>query len=233
VISIVLATYNEAATVQPLIVDLLKHCPAGEDMEIIVVDDNSPDGTAALARGLQDERVIVIQRTAIRGLAAAFNRGVIESRGDYVGWMDADMCMPAAMIPKMYAKIRNDGWDIVIGSRYAAGGKDERTTTRVVSSRIINGLATLVLGYGIKDYNSGFVLMKRSALDAATVIPTGYGEYFIEFIYNACRAGLRVTEVGYRFVDRADGQSKSAPNVATFVKHGVDYTCRIFRARFR
>lgn len=230
-ISIILATYNEKEHIESMIRDLFRHTP--EEMEIIVVDDNSPDGTADIVRGLRNPRVKLIKRTKMRGLASAFNRGIIESQGEYVGWMDADMCMPASMIPKMYAEIINERCDAVIGSRYAVGGKDDRSLLRAVSSRFINNMAGIFLGYGIKDYDSGFILLKRSVFDAVAIIPTGYGEYFMEFIYNICRAGFKVGEIGYYFRDRAEGKSKSFPNIFSFARIGLNYILRIISARFR
>ena len=229
-ISIILATYNERDSIETTITALLKEAPA--EMEIIVVDDDSPDQTWRIVESLGLDRVKVIRRKA-RGLASAFNRGIIESRGDVIGWMDADMSMPPAMIPPMYRMLVDDGYDVVIASRYAEGGTDDRQPLRVLSSRLINGFANLVLGYGIRDYDSGFVLIKRSVLDSVTIIPRGYGEYFIEFIYNACRKGLRVGEIGYYFRDRAVGVSKSAPSLIRFFYTGTKYVLRILLARVR
>ena len=230
-ISIVLATYNERDLIQTTIRALLKEAP--EAMEVIVVDDDSPDQTWRVVESLELPNVRVIRRRRARGLASAFNRGIIESKGDFIGWMDADMCMPPSMIPEMYRKLVDEGYDIAIGSRYAPGGVDDRHWLRVRASRLINGFAGLVLGYGIKDYDSGFVLIRRSVLDSVTIIPRGYGEYFIEFVYNACRKGLRVVEIGYHFHDRTVGVSKSAPSLVKFFVAGMWYGVRILTARLR
>jgi dolichol-phosphate mannosyltransferase len=230
-ISIVLATYNERELIQTTIRELLLMAP--EPMEIIVVDDDSPDGTWAAAATMNLTNVTVIRRRGTRGLASAFNRGIIESRGEYVGWMDADMCMPPSMIPRMYGLLVGEQCDIVIGSRYAAGGVDDRAVLRRAASRLINGFASVVLGYGIKDYDSGFVLMRRRVLDSVTLQPRGYGEYFIEFVYTACRKGLRVREIGYSFRDRTAGVSKSAPSLIRFLRTGLRYVIRIIAVRLR
>lgn len=230
-ISIVLATYNERELIQTTIAKLLEEAP--EEMEVIVVDDDSPDETWHLVEALNLPKVKVIRRKGTRGLASAFNRGIIESRGDYVGWMDADMSMPPSMIPKMYRKLVDEGYDIVIGSRYAPGGVDDRSRLRSLSSRLINGFAGLVLGYGIRDYDSGFVLIRRSVLDSVSIVPRGYGEYFIEFIYNSCTKGLRIAEIGYYFRDRTEGVSKSAPSLLRFFVTGMGYVVRILMARLR
>ena len=230
-ISIILATFNEREPVRTTITELLKVSP--EAMEIIVVDDDSPDGTWSVAESLNLPSVKVIRRVGTRGLASAFNRGIIESRGEYVGWLDADMCMPPEMIPKMYRMIKEDGYDLVVGSRYAPGGTDDRAPFRVLSSRLINTFARLVLGYGIRDYDSGFVLLRRSVFDSISLMPRGYGEYFIEFVYHACRKGLRVGEVGYYFRDRTVGVSKSMPNVLSFFRTVLKYAIRILAVKLR
>jgi dolichol-phosphate mannosyltransferase len=228
-VSVVLATYNERENILDTIGEIFQH--VANSVEVIVVDDDSPDETWRLVAEMNDPRVKVIHRVSTRGLASAFNRGIIESRGQVVCWMDADMCMPPAMLPDMIKKL--DDHDIVIGSRYVEGAQDDRTPLRVLSSRMINGLATLVLGYGIKDYDSGFVVLRRSVFDKVSIIPTGYGAYFIEFIYTCRRKGLTVYEMPYIFRDRAKGISKSAPSLVKFFSTGMQYVYRIFRARLR
>ena len=228
-VSIILATFNEHDTILDTIRNIFKHVP--DPVEIIVVDDDSPDQTGQLVESLRDKRVVLIRRRATRGLASAFMRGIVESRGDIVGWMDADMCMPPELLPVMIDRLAV--CDIVIGSRYAPGGRDLRHPMRTAASRLINGLATLVLGYGIRDYDSGFVVLRRSVFDQVLPLPTGYGEYFIEFVYGCCKKGLRVCEVPYTFVDRATGLSKTASSLWRFFTLGMQYVVRIFRARLR
>jgi dolichol-phosphate mannosyltransferase len=228
-VSIVLATFNERENILETIRGIFEHL--GRSTEIIVVDDDSPDGTWRLAQDLNDPRVKVIRRVGTRGLASAFNRGILESRGAIVGWMDADMCMPPAMLPGMVNLL--DEFDVVVGSRYAPGGKDDRVRLRVVASRLINRLATLVLGFGIRDYDSGFVVLRRTVFDKVSLIPTGYGAYFMEFLYACRRKGLTVREVPYTFRDRQKGISKSAPSLWRFFRTGMQYVTRIFVARLR
>lgn len=228
-VSIVLATFNERENILDTIASIFEHL--GDSAEVIVVDDDSPDQTWHLAQELANPRVTVIRRVGTRGLASAFNRGILETRGQIVGWMDADMCMPPNMLPRMIALLERH--DVVVGSRYAPGGKDDRTPLRVLASRLINGLATLVLGYGIRDYDSGFIVLRRSVFDRVSLIPTGYGAYFMEFLYTCRRKGLTVHEVPYVFRDRQKGISKSAPSLWRFVRTGAQYVLRIFVARLR
>ena len=228
-VSIVLATFNERENIVDTIQSIFQNL--GDAAEVIVVDDDSPDETWRMAEDLRHPRVKVIRRMETRGLASAFNRGILETRGTVVGWMDADMCMPPSMLPAMIERLSE--YDVVVGSRYAPGGRDERHWLRVVASRLINGLASAVLGHGIRDYDSGFVVLRRSVFDKVSLIPTGYGAYFMEFLYSCRRKGLTVKEVPYVFRDRQRGISKSAPSLLRFFRTGMQYVTRIFVARLR
>lgn len=228
-VSIVVPTYNEKETIVESIHKIIRD--VGDPVEVIVVDDDSPDETYRIVAELGDTRVKVIRRVNTRGLASAINRGIIESRGEIVGWMDADISMPSSKLPIMIEQLMDH--DIVIGSRYVEGGDDDRPLFRVLTSRWINGLATFVLGYGIKDYDSGFIVMKRQVLDQVSIMPTGYGSFFIEFIYACCKKGLSVHEIPYTLIDRSKGTSKSAPSPWHFLRTGLEYVFRIFTARLR
>jgi dolichol-phosphate mannosyltransferase len=228
-VSIILPTYNEKENIKDAINEIID--ALGDPVEIIIVDDDSPDLTWNIASELNDERVIALRRKNTRGLASAINRGIIESRGEIIGWMDADLSHPPSMLPQMLKALEKH--DAVIGSRYIDGGRDDRTFLRVTASKLINGLASFVLGYGIKDYDSGFILMRRSVLDQVTHMPTGYGSYFIELVYACCRKGLSVHEIPYVFTDRTKGHSKSAPSLVQFLIAGVQYVIKIFTVRFR
>ena len=227
-ISIILATYNEGENISDIIHAIFSSLPGL--VEIIVVDDNSPDLTWKIAIDLGDPRVKGIRRMNTRGLASAINRGIIESQGDYIGWMDADLCHPPSLLPGMLASLTE--CDVVIGSRYVKGGKDDRAQSRVLTSRLINQLASLLLGHGILDYDSGFILMHRYVLDSVSLTPTGYGAYFIEFIYACCRKGLKVVEMPYTFTERTRGVSKSNTNLFQFGIAGLGYITRILKTRF-
>src|SRR5205807_6968971 len=134
----------------------------GGSAEVIVVDDDSPDGTWRLAQDLDDPRVKVIRRVGTRGLASAFNRGILESRGGIVGWMDADMCMPPAMLPGMVKLL--DEYDVVVRSGYAPGGQDDRARLRVVARRLINRAAAARLCYAPRDHAGGGGVLLRALL---------------------------------------------------------------------
>jgi dolichol-phosphate mannosyltransferase len=227
-VSIILATYNESENIRDIVTAIFDSLP--DPVEIIVVDDNSPDQTWKIATDIGDRRVKVIRRIKTRGLASAINRGIIESQGEFIGWMDADMCHPPTLLSSMLDTLK--GCDVVIGSRYVRGGKDDRDPSRVLTSRLINRMASLVLGHGILDYDSGFILMHRNVLDSVSLIPSGYGAYFIEFIYACWRKGLKVVEIPYTFTERLKGVSKSNTNLIQFGIAGLGYVTRILKCRF-
>ena len=227
-ISIILATLNERDNIKNLLDEILAKIPS--PVEIIVVDDNSRDGTPELIEGLGRPEIKLIRRKR-RGLASAYHRGIIDSTGSIICWLDADMCMPVDTLKLMIEELKN--CDLAIGSRYCAGGSDNRHWIRVFASRMINGLARIVLGGPVRDFDSGFVALRREVFDSITIIPFGYGEYFIEMVYDAYRCGLRIVEVGYAFYDRTEGVSKSFPNLMSFMKTGAHYVFRIISLRFR
>ena len=228
-VSIILATYNERENILDMLNRIFEH--VRQPVEVIVVDDDSPDGTRNLVEDLNDPRVKVTRRVNTRGLASAVNRGIIESRGEIVGWMDADMSMNPAYLPDMIALL--DTYDVVIGSRYVEGGKDVRPRFRTITSYLVNRFANLILGHGIHDYDSGFIVLRRGVLNSVTLLPYGYGAYFIEFIYHCRRKGLSVHEHPYHFVDRVKGTSKSAPSLLSFLLTGLEYGFRIIVTRLR
>jgi len=228
-VSIILPTYNERENILPTVGAVLK--AVGDPVEVLVVDDDSPDQTWNLVEQLGDARVRVIRRRGVRGLASAVNRGVIEARGDLIGWMDVDHSMPAELLTEMIRRTRQV--PVVVGSRYVAGGGDARPRLRVLTSRWVNGLASFVLGGGVKDYDSGFIVVRREVFDRVTLLPVGYGAYFIDFIYHCRKRGLEVLELPYTLVDRTQGTSKSMPSLWRFLLQGLGYILTIFQARLR
>ena len=228
-VSIVVATYNERENILQTIKEIFR-CVT-PPLEVIVVDDNSPDRTWEVVEQLNQPNVRLIRRVDERGLASAFYRGIQESKGEIVGWMDADRSMPPSLLPGMIEKLSE--YDIVIASRYVPGGKDDRSLVRVLASWLINKFAQIVLTPKIRDFDSGFIVLNRSVLVDVPLIPTGYGEYFIEFLYAAAKREYRILEVPYIFKERQKGASKSVANPCHFFKTGLNYIFRIISARLR
>jgi dolichol-phosphate mannosyltransferase len=234
-VSIVLPTYNEADNIEPLIERTLKALgdyPGG--VEVVVVDDNSPDGTWQLvaAQAAQDSRVRLIHRTDESGLTSAISRGIHEARGQWVGWMDCDMSMPPEDWPKLAEALAN-GADVAVGSRYVPGGGDvAHSFSGRLFSRIINLWAGLVLAWAIKDYTSGFILARKEVFERID-LRGDYGEYCIDLLYRAHRAGYVVKELPYLCVPREAGESKTATNVWGYLSRGVNYVTTVFRLRLQ
>ena len=233
-ISIVLPTFNEAGNIKPLIdrtLAALGDYPGG--VEIIVVDDDSPDGTWRLvaARAQADSRLRLIHRTDESGLTSAISRGIREASGQWVGWMDCDLSMPPEDWPRL-AQTLADGADMAVGSRYVPGGGDvAHSFIGRLLSRVINLWAGLVLAWSIKDYTSGFILARREIFNHID-LRGDYGEYCIDLLYRAHRAGYTIRELPYLCVPREAGESKTATNVWGYLSRGVNYVITILRLRF-
>ena len=232
-VSIILVTYNEKDNISNFVLEILKFFPNKKNVEIIIVDDNSTDGTIQSIQKLNLSQVKLIIRKKTRGLASAFYRGILESQGEYIAWLDCDGSHPAYLIPIMHSNIVQKKYDVAIASRYVKGGKDCRNFFRVFSSKLINQLAQIFLGFNIKDYTSGMIFIKRKVFDDVVLIPVGYGEYFIELVYNMKKKGFKIIEIGYHFHDRNSGYSKTTSNWLKFLVHGFFYILRIVQARFR
>jgi len=226
-ISIILPTYNEAENIKGVIMQLNKYA---KPLEIIVVDDNSPDGTAKKAKEAASNVKVIIRKNE-RGVGSAIKRGIEEAQGDIVTWMDADLSMPPSLVPKLLAELKN--YDIAIASRYVRGGQDKRSFGRVLTSRALNLVASLLLGYGIKDYDTGFVAVKKDVFKEVSFSEKGHGEYCIEFLYNACRAGFKVKEIPFVFTERVKGKSKTVSSIFSYPLHGFRYLWRIFSIKLR
>jgi dolichol-phosphate mannosyltransferase len=226
-LSVILPTYNEAENISEMARQLNRHI---KPKEIIVVDDNSRDRTAEFARKA-GKNVRVIVRKKERGVGSAIKRWIKEAKGGLVAWMDADLSMPPSLLPEMLKRLESGKADVVIASRYAKGGKDARGFARRLTSRALNLVAEIVLGYGIKDYDTGYVLAKREVLGQIDFNAEGHGEYCIEFLFKACRAGFKVKEVGFVFRDREKGQSKTMSSLLSYPVHGASYLWRIFSIR--
>jgi dolichol-phosphate mannosyltransferase len=231
-ITIVLPTFNERDNIVPLIQRGL--AALGDyQVEMLVVDDDSPDGTwqvvAALAEG--DPRVRLIRRTEERGLTSAIATGIAQARGTWVGWMDCDLSMPPEDLPRLAAVLAN-GADVAVGSRFVPGGRDVgHSWVGHAFSRTINLAASLLLGGRIKDYTSGFILARRPVFDYVQ-LRGDYGEYCIDMLYRLVRAGYNVVEVPYQYVPRETGVSKTATNPLGYVTRGWNYVVTILRLRF-
>jgi dolichol-phosphate mannosyltransferase len=230
VTAVVLPTYNERAVIVGVVREILDAVPAAE---VLVVDDDSPDGTwEVVGQAFADDpRVRVRRRIGRRGLPSALAEGIQETTGKVVVWLDADGSMPAEVIPRLVAA--TDAADVAVASRYAPGGEDARASRgRILASEAINRFGTLCLGGPVRDWTSGFVAARRTALERLPLrTDYVYGDYCIDFLFRAHRAGLAVVEVPYRNVERRAGETKTSPSLTRFLRLGLRYAQTIVQLR--
>ncbi len=205
-LSLIAPTYNEKENITPL-VERLHKALSKYSYELIVVDDNSPDGTSDLAKSLSSQYPLkVIVRTAERGLASAVVAGFNQARGQVLGVIDADLQHPPEAIPALVEAIR-EGADVAIASRYVEGGSIEGwSTKREVISKGAKVLATILLPSTreIKDPLAGFFLFKKKVIDGKVLTPTGY-KILLEVLVRGNTS--HVEEVPYTFKERERGES--------------------------
>lgn len=229
-VSVVMPSYNERGN----IVEAIERISAAVDgrlLEIIIVDDDSPDGTWKLVEDRAHPRVRLIRRIGERGLASALARGTSEAKGDVVVWLDCDLGIPPEVIPRLVDAL--EGHDIAIGSRYVPGGSDGRHPFRAFLSRLFNWMAGVLLGPEVRDYTSGFAAVTRAALAETPLLPNGFGEYFIDWACRSVRMGYRIVEVPYSYNLRKTGYSKTDSNWLQFCKLGAKYTAHLFMTRLQ
>lgn len=225
-ISIILSTYNEAAIIEESINKIFTTI---KNVEVVVVDDNSNDGTLEIINSIENKNLKVYSRKS-RGLASAFLLGMINTNGDYVGWTDSNMPQLTHHFEDMIKKL--DNYDLVLLSRYIAGGGDQRSKMRVLSSKTINFICRFFLGNEIKDYTSSIFLMNRNVLIHGVPIAYGHGEFFIEFLYRIKKNGMKIHELPYVQPPDFEG-SKTASSIIRFFTLGLSYLTRILIIRFR
>jgi dolichol-phosphate mannosyltransferase len=224
----ILPTYNERANVPLVIEGILRHVRT--PVQVLVVDDNSPDGTWQVVEEIaaREPRVRLMRRTTERGLTSAIQAGIRAADTDAVSWMDVDLAMPPEVIPDLLARL-SDGADIAIGSRYVAGGKDVGHSFMARAFSVtINVFAGLLLGPRVRDYTSGFVVARRSVFDRLT-LRGDYGEYCIDFLARSQRMGYKVAEVPYVCGARFSGESKTGASFRDYIRRGWKYVTTIVR----
>ena len=216
-LSVVAPTFNERGNVARL-VEKLDAALAGVAWEVIFVDDNSPDGTAALVKEIaaRDARVRCLRRVGRRGLAGAVTEGALASAAPYVAVIDADMQHDETLLPQMLNILRGGHTDLVVGSRYLdAGGLEHGLSPgRKAASQFANALGRRALKADVSDPVSGFFMIRREAIDrvADKLQPAGFKILFD--IIASQSEPLRVKELPYAFAAREAGESKLDNRVA-------------------
>jgi dolichol-phosphate mannosyltransferase len=218
---VVLPTYNERENLEPILQAILAQAP---DFEVLVVDDNSPDGTGAIADRLaaeQPQRIHVMHRDGKRGLGTAYIEGFLWALARnyaYLFEMDADFSHDPADLLRLRQALTDGGADVAVGSRWVAGGGTRNWSfLRTFISRGGSLYARLILGIPVGDLTSGFKCFARHVLerlDLRSVGSNGYA-FQVEMNYRCYQQRFRIAEVPIVFVDRRVGKSKMGGSIVT------------------
>ncbi len=209
-LTVVVPTYNEASNVAEM-VRRLEACLDGIAWEVIFVDDNSPDRTADVVRGIaaQHPRVRCLQRLGRRGLSSACIEGFLASAATYVAVIDGDGQHDETLLPDMLQALRGGALDIVVGSRYVSGGGiGDWQEKRASMSRFATKLSRIVVRGDLADPMSGFFMFNRAALSDIFPRLSGIGFKILVDLFASAAHPLRFLELPYGFRERHAGESK-------------------------
>ena len=217
-VSVILPTYNESENIATLSRDLLAVLSShGVVSEIIIVDDNSPDGTGAIADQLskRDRRVRVVHRPAKLGLATAIKEGSLVASHEVIVTMDSDFSHPPSVVPELVSAL--EYVDIAVGSRYIEQGRMEGPIHKVILSKMMTSFAGWLLGLSVKDCTGGFHALEKRLFQELDVKSKG-GEYDLELLYKAKERGYTMREIPFTYRYRKKGESKT-----NLLKGGIIY----------
>jgi len=215
---VIIPTYNEADNILKIIPEVLKNTTPENEFNVLVVDDNSPDGTASMVEGLNNDKVNILKREKKLGLGTAYLAGfryAIKNEYDYVFEMDADFSHDPKYLIEFIKKI-NEGYDLVIGSRYINGiSVLNWPIRRLILSYLASMYTRIVTGLKVMDTTAGFMCYRVTALkqiDLDQVKSNGYS-FQIEMKFKFYKKGFKITETPILFIDRREGESKMSRKV--------------------
>lgn len=215
---VIIPTYNEADNIIKIIPEVLKNSSPENEFNILVVDDNSPDGTAGLVEGMNNDKVKLLKRERKSGLGTAYVAGfhyAIKNNYDYVFEMDADFSHDPKYLKGFIERI-NEGYDLVIGSRYINGVSVLNwPIRRLILSYMASVYTRMVTGLKVMDTTAGFMCYRVSALrqiNLDEVKSNGYS-FQIEMKFKFYKKGFKISEIPILFIDRLEGESKMSRKV--------------------
>lgn len=215
---VIIPTYNEADNIIKIIPEVLKNSSPENEFNILVVDDNSPDGTAGLVEGMNNDKVKLLKRERKSGLGTAYVAGfhyAIKNNYDYVFEMDADFSHDPKYLKGFIERI-NEGYDLVIGSRYINGVSVLNwPIRRLILSYMASVYTRMVTGLKVMDTTAGFMCYRVSALrqiNLDEVRSNGYS-FQIEMKFKFYKKGFKISEIPILFIDRLEGESKMSRKV--------------------
>ena len=256
-LTIVLPTFNERQNLEILVPEILNSAwgVSAQNLRVIVVDDNSTDGTLSVLQRYVDldSRFSYIARTGKPSLPLSIWDGIHASETGYVAWLDADGSMPIRDLIRFVSVIKAEDLDVVVGSRFVAGGgfkglnevgkttikdfysnlKDSQDSIlAVVLSRALNEFLRVILRAGIRDLTSGFIVANKNFIDESDFVAS-YGDYCPVLIKRLVLRGARIREIGYLCVPRLYGESKTGSSMVTYIRRGLPYISRSLHQFFR
>ena len=224
---VIIPTYNEKDNIEAIIKAVL---PLSDKFDVLVVDDNSPDGTADIVKRLMREhpgRVHILEREGKLGLGTAYIAGFkwgLERGYDVISEMDADFSHPPEKLLELYKAIVEEGYDVAIGSRYISGVNVVNWPIgRVLMSYYASAYVRFVTGLKVMDTTAGFVSYRRDVLEKIgldEIKMKGYG-FQVEMKFKAWKCGFKIKEVPIIFTDRRVGQSKMSGGIFNEAFWGV------------
>lgn len=207
-VSIVIPTYNESDAITNTINSYL-NLQLPYPLEIIVVDDNSPDGTSGIVSGLSsvDDRIKLLLRKNASGFGSALIDGTKAASGDYVVWTMADGCDDTNAVPHMIEKLDN-GFDLVIASRNADGGsRGDQSLLKSLCSKSFSNVSRLIFGLAISDCTNAFRAFKKEIITSVNIKANDFS-VSPELSIKASKAGFKLAEVPVSYKERSGGQTK-------------------------
>lgn len=229
--SIVIPTYDEKENISRLIKSILKALSKTKfSFEIVIADDNSPDGTGEIADNFarKTKTVVVLHRYGKGNIFEAIKDGIKLSRGKVIVIMDADFSHPPEEIPELLKYISD--YDIVSGSRFVEGGKIIATHQRSkYYTLLLNKVCRVVMGLKEKDLTGGFHAIKKEKFNELHFkYPAIWGEFDLELLYEANKKGFKIKEVPFTYIFRKAGKSKAT----NLLKYAWVYLIRSLQIRF-
>jgi len=224
---IIIPTYNEIENIEAIIRAVFSR---DERFHILIVDDNSPDGTAAKVKALQTEfptRLFLEVRTEKKGLGTAYIHGfqwALTHNYEYIFEMDADFSHDPKDLPRLYKACAEEGYDVAVGSRYVSGVNVVNWPMgRVLMSYFASKYVRFVTGFKVHDTTAGFVCYRRKVLETIPLDEVRFKGYAfqIEMKYTAHKIGFKIKEVPVIFVNRREGTSKMSGGIFSEAFFGV------------
>lgn len=216
---VIIPTYNEKENIRAIVEHVMR---LAGDFHVLVVDDGSPDGTAAIVKGLMlnvPGRIHILERSGKLGLGTAYIAGfkwALANGYRFIFEMDADFSHDPDDLLRLYAACAEDGADMSVGSRYVKGGEvKDWSWDRIMLSYCASLYVRMVLWLGVRDTTAGFVCYRRHVLEALPLDEVKFVGYAfqIEMKYRVRLAGFRIAEVPITFIDRLKGKSKMSSGI--------------------